>query len=80
MSTEEEIREVKRRHSLDLLGREGVSGVGVEQDDDDFVLSILLDRDDPDLRASLPERIEGHRVKYRVTGPFRKQDPGQDPG
>ncbi len=73
MSTEDEIRALKRRHSLDLLGREGVSGVAVEPEGDGFVLSVLLDRDDPDLRAGLPERIEGHPVKYRVTGRFRGQ-------
>ena len=74
MSTEEEIRALKRRHSADLLGREGVSGVAVEPEGDGFVLSVLLDRDDPELRGGLPERIEGHPVKYRVTGRFRKQD------
>jgi hypothetical protein len=76
MSTEDEIRDLKRRHSRTLLGREGIAGVGVEEDGDGFYLSVLLDRDDPDLRAGLPERIEGHRVKVRVTGPFRKQDAG----
>ena len=74
MATEDQIRDVKRRHSLQLLEQEGVSGVGIEQDGKDFVLSVLLDRDDPDLRGRLPDEIEGHRVKYVVTGPFRKQE------
>ncbi|HEX3131004.1 MAG TPA: hypothetical protein VH394_26960 [Thermoanaerobaculia bacterium] len=73
MSTEDEIRDLKRRHSPSLLGREGVCGVGVEKEGEGFVLSVLLESDDPDLRAGLPERIEGHPVRYRVTGPFRKQ-------
>ena len=41
MATEQEIREVKRRHSPQLLSVSGVSGVGIEKDDaGEFVLAV----------------------------------------
>ena len=73
MATEEEVREVKRRHSAELLGRPGVSGVGVEKGESgDFVIALHLNTDDPKVRAQLPTEIEGHPVKFVVSGPFRK--------
>ena len=70
MATEEKIREVKRRHSMNLLKQPGVSGVGVERDEaGDYVLTIHID--DAAARANLPDEIEGHPVKYVHSGPFR---------
>lgn len=80
MATEQEIREVKRRHSQRLLNQPGVSGVGIEKDDaGEYVLTVHLDTDDPEKRESLPDEIEGHRVKYIHSGPFRKL-PARDRG
>ena len=73
MTREEEVRQIKRRHSADLLGRPGVCGVGVEKDETgELVLAIHLESDDPAVRASLPDQIEGHTVRFVVSGPFRK--------
>ncbi|CAN5155708.1 MAG: hypothetical protein ACR2GW_14135 [Pyrinomonadaceae bacterium] len=73
MATEKEIREVKRRHSPQLLNRPGVCGVGVEKDKaGDYVLAVHLDTENEDALAALPEEIEGYPVKYIYSGPFRK--------
>jgi hypothetical protein len=73
MATLEEIRELKRRHSARLLGLPGVSGVGIERDDDGggYALAIHLDGDAAN-QLGLPAELEGHRIKYIRSGPFRK--------
>lgn len=74
MSTEDEIRALKRRHSAELLRRPEVSGVGVERDEDgEFVLAVHLNTADPKVIERLPRRIEGYRIRYLHSGPFRKQ-------
>lgn len=73
MQSEEEIREVKRRHSAELLGQPGVCGVGVEKDAaGNFVLAVHLSADDAEVRKRLPSEIEGYRIKFVVSGPFEK--------
>lgn len=73
MATEEEMREIKRRHAADLLRQPGVCGVGVEKDETgEFVIAIHLDTDDPRVQAALPNQIEGHSVRFIRSGPFRK--------
>jgi hypothetical protein len=73
MSTEQEISDVKRRHSAELLRRRGVCGVGVEKGESgEYVIALHLDTDDPEVRALLPKEIEGHPVKFIHSGPFRK--------
>ena len=73
IATEQEIRELKHRHSARLLSQPGVSGVGIEKDDSgEYVLAVHLDSDDPEARKLFPDEIEGHRVKYIKSGPFRK--------
>jgi hypothetical protein len=61
MLTEQEAHDAKRRHSAELLSKPGVSGVGVEKDEDGkFVIAVHLDAD-----------IEGFPVKFVSSGPFR---------
>ena len=73
IATEQEIREVKRRHSARLLGQPGVSGVGIEKDGTgEYVLAVHLDSDNPEVGKDLPAEIEGVPVKYVRSGPFRK--------
>ena len=73
MATEREIREVKRRHSPQLLSRPGVCGVGVEKDaSGDYVLAVHLDAGNKSAHSGLPQEIEGYPVKYIRSGPFRK--------
>jgi hypothetical protein len=50
-----------------------VSGVGIEKDEaGEYVLAVHLDSDDSEAPKSLPDEIEGHRVKYIRSGPFHK--------
>jgi hypothetical protein len=73
LATEQEIRELKHKHSASLLARPGVSGVGIEKNDaGDYVLAVHVDTHDPEALKQLPEEIEGHAVKYVHSGPFRK--------
>jgi len=73
MATEEQAREIKRRHSPQLLQQPGVAGVGVERDaQGNYCISIHLDSDDSAVQAGLPTEIEGCPVKFIHSGPFRK--------
>jgi hypothetical protein len=73
MQSEQEVRDIKKRHSAALLGKRGVSGVGVEKDDAGrYVLAIHLGTNDPSVSTSLPTQIEGCPVKLVYSGPFRK--------
>jgi hypothetical protein len=73
MATEKQIREVKRRYAKQLLSQPGVSGVGIEKaDSGDYVLAVHLNTDDPQVRKKLPDEIEGYRIRYVYSGPFRK--------
>jgi hypothetical protein len=74
MATLKELKPVKRRNSADLLRRPGVCGVDIETDSQgEAVLTVHLETDDPSIRKSLPDEIEGYPVKYVRTGPFEKQ-------
>jgi hypothetical protein len=71
--TEQEVREVKRKHSAWFLGRPGVSGVGVEKTPDGrFVLAVHVDPAHPSVRDGLPQEVEGVPVTVVESGPFRK--------
>jgi hypothetical protein len=73
MTDEESAGAVKDRHSWELLSRPGVSGVGVERDDSgQYVLTVHLDTDDPEVRRQVPAQIEGLRTRVVRSGPFRK--------
>lgn len=73
MPTEEQAREIKSRHSLRLLRRPGVAGVGVERAaHGDFFIVLYLSTDDPALEAELPRELEGCPVQFIHSGPFRK--------
>ena len=77
MGTEDEIHEVKRRHSAELMRQSGVCGVGVEKDETgEYVIALHLDTDDPRVQQGLPKELEGFRVKLIKSGPFRKFSAG----
>jgi len=77
MASEEAVREVKRRHSPELLRQPGVCGVGVEKDEaGNYVIAVHLDTDDPEVRARLPQQIEGYPLKLIRSGPFRRLSRG----
>jgi hypothetical protein len=73
MLTEQQARDVKQRHSQELLSKPGVSGVGVEKDESgEFVITVYLDSDDPGIQKQLPQDLEGVPVKFVLSGPFRQ--------
>lgn len=77
MAKEDEIREVKRRHSAELMRQPGVCGVGVEKDEaGEYVIALHLDTDDPQVQQGLPKELDGFRVKLIKSGPFRKFSTG----
>jgi hypothetical protein len=52
----------------------GVCGVGVEKDDAGRpVLTVHLDSDDPEVKAAIPNSLEGQPLKLVKSGPFRSQ-------
>ncbi len=74
MASEQEVREIKRRHSVRLLQQPGVCGVGVEKDEKgNFVLAIHLDANQPGAGQNIPDSIEGCPIKRVNSGPFIKQ-------
>jgi hypothetical protein len=74
MFSEQQVREIKRRHSNELLQRPGVCGVGVEKDEDgNFVLAVHLDATQPKAAEAVPDSIEGCPVKRSFSGPFVRQ-------
>jgi hypothetical protein len=71
----DDILNVKRRHSLELLGRPGVSGLGVEKDEAGAdVFALHVSTDDPGVLAALPRELEGYPVRIVHSGPFRPFD------
>jgi hypothetical protein len=49
-----------------------VSGVGIEKDAGEYVLTVHLDSDSAEVDKDLPDEIDGVPVKYLRSGPFRK--------
>ena len=71
MATEQQIREIKQRHGPALMKQAGISGVGIEKDEQGgYVLAVHAS--DPKALASVPEQIEGVPVKRVHSGPFVK--------
>ena len=79
MPKQEEMRDLKRRLSAQVLGRPGCSGVGVERDASGRdVLTVYLESDDPEVRRRFPEEFEGHPVRHVVSGRFEKLPARED--
>jgi hypothetical protein len=75
MASEEEVKEIKRRHAARLLREPGVCGVGVEKDKaGNFVLAVHVDGTRLDAGATVPDFIEGCPVKRIRSGPFTRRD------
>jgi hypothetical protein len=71
MATHDQVRAIKDKYSQQLLGKPGVCGVGIEKNDaGDYVLVVHLE--DPSAKQDLPKQLDGHEVRYVVSGPFRK--------
>lgn len=67
----DDIRSVKRRHSAELLGRDGVEGFGIERGDSgEEELVLHVSSDDPALLDSLPRELSGYPVRIQRGEPF----------
>jgi hypothetical protein len=74
MGKEQEIKEVKRRHSAWMLRQPGVCGFGIEKDENGIlVLTVHLDSTKADAGTTVPELIDGFPVKRLRSGPFAKR-------
>ena len=74
MISEQKAREIKARHSAELLQKPGICGVGVEKDESgNFILAVHFDANQPKVAADFPDHIEGCQVKRCFSGPFSKQ-------
>jgi hypothetical protein len=66
------IQEVKAKHEQRLMAAPGVVAVGVGKDDDGKqAIIVSLDRERPEVRASMPGELEGYPVRVQVIGPVR---------
>jgi hypothetical protein len=74
MASEQEAKEIKRKHSAWVLQQPGVCGFGVEKDaSGGFILTVHLDANCSDAGDSIPASIEGCPVRRIASGPFTKQ-------
>ena len=72
MLTEQQAKDLKRRHSAALLKLPGVAGVGVERSGGaGFAVTVYLA--DAGAAQRLPPDLEGHPIRTVVSGPFGKQ-------
>ena len=75
MAGKTEITQLKRRHGRRLLHLPGVTGVGVERGDgdDDYVLVVHVEDDEPSTRAAVKQAVGAEPVRIVTSGKFRKQ-------
>lgn len=68
------IQDVKSRHEADMIATPGVVSVGIGMEDDGTAIIIVgIDRDSPEIRAEVPQTIEGYRVRVEVIGTIKAQ-------
>jgi hypothetical protein len=73
MAYEHQIREVKSRHSAELLSMPGVCGVGVAKEKSgDLVTTRYVDTEDPEREALLPKHTKTVPVEIVHNDLFRK--------
>jgi hypothetical protein len=61
---------IKARHETEWLAIDGVHGVGLGEADGEYVINVYVDRDRPEVRAQLPERVERCAVVPVESGGF----------
>jgi hypothetical protein len=57
----------------------GVTGVGIGLCGEEECIRIYLARPSPETEEAISNRVDGYRVDFEVTGPFRARAP-VDPG
>jgi hypothetical protein len=73
MPTEDEVKQVKRKYSADLLKEPGVCGVGVEKNENgEYILAVHLDSAVPNAGTTIPDSLDGSPIRKDFGGPFTK--------
>ena len=75
MAGKSEVTKLKQRYSRRLLKLPGVRGVGVERgdgDDDDYVLVVHVENDDPATRSAVKRAVDAAAVRIAKSGKFKK--------
>jgi hypothetical protein len=73
MSTQEELKTLKKRHSTIFWANPAVCGIDIAEDSQgNPVFTVHLKSDEPNARRGLPAQIEGHPVNY-LYNPIEKQ-------
>jgi len=68
------IQEAKAKHETRLMAQPGVVSVGIGRDADGTeVIVVGLDRERPEARAAMPQKLDGHPVRVQVIGTPRAQ-------
>ena len=62
------ITEVLARHTPRLLALDGVTGTGEGADGGQSIVVVFVVKDTPEMRARLPQSLEGYRVVLRASG------------
>jgi hypothetical protein len=70
--TDDHVREVKRQLSQRFLGQPGISGVGIERDEDGQPLIVIhVSSSDPSITQQIPDEFDGVRIRTIHSGPFQ---------
>ncbi|MEO6915556.1 MAG: hypothetical protein ABI151_07825 [Chitinophagaceae bacterium] len=72
MASEQQATRIKEKYSFELLKTPGINGVGVEKENDDFVLTIHVNASNADVEKQLPRQLEGCPVRVVYNGSFKK--------
>ena len=64
------IEKIKAKHEPQLLGIEGVAGVGIGEDLGKPVIKVYVVRKTKSLQEKIPAQIEGYPVSVEVSGEF----------
>ncbi len=68
------IQDVKAQHEAELMAMPGVVSVGIGLDDQgNHVIVVGVDQDRPEIRAQVPQTVDGYRVRVEVVGKMKAQ-------
>jgi hypothetical protein len=68
--TEKHVRQVKERHERELLGLDGVQGVGIGDDHGRPAIMVYVDGRSSAEQLNIPRRIDNVQVVVEESGAF----------
>lgn len=68
------IKQVIEEQAQNLMGIDGVVGVGQGLCDDEDCLQVFVVEKTDEIRSKIPSQIEGYPVEIVVTGEFKARD------